>query len=221
MIVLYQFPWSPYCLVQRRILEASRCRFRIQNVSSVDRSVIWRLSRERYYQVPVIKDGRHVVFETDGDSQVVAKYLDSRLNLGLFPREWEGVQDLLWRYFENDVEGVGFRLNDIHWRDFVGAADRCGFVRHKERKFGRGCLDQWRAEEPQLLAKLETLLLPAEQMVATRPYLLGLRPLFVDFCLWGMLANALYSGHYQLPVAHGHLRDWYARMARWRVPLPA
>jgi glutathione S-transferase len=202
MIVLYQFPWSPYCLVQRRILEASRTRFRIVNIPTGDRTVIWRLTRERYYQVPVVKDGRQVVFETEGDSQVVAKYLDSRLKLGLFPREWEGVQDLLWRYFENDVEGVGFRLNDIHWRDFVTASDRCAFVRHKERRFGRGCLDQWRTEEPQLLARLESLLLPAEQMLMTRPFLLGPRPLFVDF-------------------AHVQLGGWYTRMSKWRISLPA
>ena len=221
MIVLYQFPWSPYCLVQRRILEASRAKFRIVNVPQDDRSVLWRLTRERYYQVPVVKDGRQVVFETEGDSQVVAKYLDSRLKLDLFPREGEGVQDLLWRYFENEVEGVGFRLNDIHWREFVPAAERCGFVRHKERRFGRGCLDQWRAEETGLLTKLESLLLPAEQMLVTRPFLLESRPLFVDFCLWGMLANVRFSGHYELPAAHARLGEWYARMTRWRVPISA
>lgn len=218
MIALYQFPWSPYCLVQRRILEYGRIPFRITNVSQADRRVIWRLTKERYYQVPVLRDGKAVVFETHADSQVVAKYLDSRFNLGLFPREFEGVQDLLWRYFENDVEGVAFKLNDVHWKEFVPRPEWCGFVRHKERRFGRGCLEEWRAHTPDLLLSLQALLLPAEKMLGTRSFLLTDRPLFVDFCLLGMLANFLFSGHYELPAAHVRLRDWYERLTTIQKP---
>ena len=36
----------------------------------------------------------------------------------------------------------------------------------------------------------------------------------MDFDLWGMLANFLYSGHYQLPAAHSRLNEWYARMSK-------
>ena len=43
-------------------------------------------------------------------------------------------------------------------------------------------------------------------MLATRPFLFREEPHFVDFDLWGMLANFLYSGHYQLPAAHGRLQ---------------
>lgn len=221
MILFYQFAWSPYCLVTRRILEYGRIRFRSVAVPAGDRSQIWRLTKERYYQVPVIRDGRQVLFETGPDSQVIAKYLDTRFGLGLFPREWDGVQDLLWRYFENEVEGLTFRLNDAHWREFVPAAERCAYVRHKERRFGRGCLDDWLAKQGELRAQLEALLLPAEQMLGARAYLLADRPLFVDFCLYGMLANFLYSGHYELPASHGRLRDWYDRVGRMQQPLTA
>lgn len=221
MIVLYQFPWSPYCLIQRRILEYSRAAFRIVNIPVSDRAIIWKLTRERYYQVPVIKEGRQVLFETQGDSQVLAKYLESRLLLGLFPSEFEGVQELLWAYFEDDVEGVAFKLTDIHWREFVPTKDRCGFLRHKERRFGRGCLDQWREQEAELLTRLEHLLAPAEQMLRTRPFLLASRPVFADFCLYGVLANFMYTGKYQLPAAHPRLREWYLRMSKLRRPRPA
>lgn len=212
MIRLYQFDWSPYCLIQRRILEYSGTRFQVVTVPSGDRTRIWKLTRERYYEVPVLQDGRQVVFETGADTQVIAKYLDSRLDLGLFPREWEGVQDVLWRYFENEVEGVGFRLNDIHWRDFVPAADRCGFVRHKERRFGRGCLEAWRQQETSLLEQMSAVLEPAERMLETRPFLLAGRPVFVDFCLYGVLGNFLYTGRYEIPAPHPRLRQWHARM---------
>ncbi len=212
MIELIQFPWSPFCIVQRRILEFSGARFKITNILTGDRSRVWRLTKQRYYGVPIIRDGREVIFEISEDSQVIAKYLDTRLHLGLFPWELEGVQSLLWRYLENDLEGVGFKLNDIYWREIVAPADRLPFLRHKERKFGRGCLDQWRAQQKELLAQLEQRLLPFEEMLIYKPFLLDQRPRFVDFDLYGMLANFLYSGHYRLPAAHTYLKRWYRRM---------
>ena len=77
MIELIQFPWSPFCIVQRRLLEYARARFKIVNIPNGDRSLVWRLTRRRYYGVPIIRDGKTVVFETDDHSQVIAKYLDA------------------------------------------------------------------------------------------------------------------------------------------------
>ncbi len=213
MIELIQFPWSPFCIVQRRILEFSGTKFKIINVPNGDRSLVWRLSRHRYYAVPIIRDGKNVIFEVNEDSQVIAKYIDSKLQLGLFAWELEGVQSILWRYIESDIEGIGFKLNDIFWQEMVPAADRLRFLRHKERKFGRGCIDQWRADQKQLLAQLEQKLVPFEEMLLYKEFLLDSRPRFVDFDLYGMLGNFLYSGHYRLPAKHNNLKKWYRRMA--------
>ncbi|HOF71919.1 MAG TPA: glutathione S-transferase C-terminal domain-containing protein [Verrucomicrobiota bacterium] len=213
MIELFQFPWSPYCIIQRRILEFSGARFKITNIPCSDCSRIWKLSRQRYYCVPLIRDGQTVVFEVSEDSQVIAKYLDAKLRLRLFPREVEGEQSILWRYIENEVEAVGFKLNDVYWREVVPAADQAGFVRHKERKFGRGCLEQWRRQRKELLAQFTQRLEPFEKMLWNRPFLLAHEPRFVDFDLFGILGNFLYSGHYRLPSAHPRLRKWHARMA--------
>jgi glutathione S-transferase len=213
MIELIQFPWSPFCIVQRRILEFSEVKFKITNIPNGDRTLVWRLSKQRYYGVPIIRDGKSVVFEVSEDSQVIAKYIDSKFDLGLFPRELEGVQSILWRYIENEIEGPAFRLNDIYWKEMVPASDQLRFLRHKERKFGRGCIDQWRAQKKELLGQLEQRLLPFEEMLMYHPFLLGKRPRFVDFDLFGMLGNFLYSGHYRLPAAHTQLGKWYRGMA--------
>ncbi len=218
MIELIQFPWSPYCLVIRRILEYAGGAFRLVNIPPGDRSLVWRLTRQRYYEVPILREGRTVVFETGEDSQVIAKYIESRLGLGLFPREWEGIQALLWRYFESDIESAAFKLNDAYYEEFVPRAERLSYLRHKERKFGRGCVAQWRQQKEDLLAELAQRLAPCEQMLAHRPFLLGDRPVFADFDLYGMLANFLYSGHYRLPAAHARLQIWYALMASIRHP---
>ena len=63
MIELIQVPYSPFCIVQRRILEYAGAKFKIINIPNGDRSLVWKLTRERYYQVPVLRDGKTVVFE--------------------------------------------------------------------------------------------------------------------------------------------------------------
>jgi len=214
MIELIQFPWSPYCIVQRCILEFAGDRFKIINIPNQNRSLVWKLTKQRYYGVPIVKDGKTVVFELDDDSQVIAKYLDAKYQLGLFPFELEGVQSLLWRYIENEIEGAGFRLNDIYWRENVPPADQLVFLRFKERKFGRNCIGQWRKQQGDWLKRLEQGLVPFEEMTAHHPFLLGRHPRFVDFDLFGMLENFLYSGHYKLPPAHNHLKDWHRRMSQ-------
>ena len=213
MIELIQFPWSPYCLVQRRILEFSGTRFKSINIPNADRTLVWKLTRQRYYGVPIIKDGKSVVFELTDDSQVIAKYLDEEMELGLFPPQWRGVQTILWRYIENEIEGATFRLNDIYWKEFVPRAGQLPFLRHKERKFGRGCIDQWRAQQKNLLQQLEERLIPFEMMLADKPFLLDDRPRFVDFDLLGMLDNFLYSGHYKLPARHKRIQQWHRRLS--------
>jgi glutathione S-transferase len=212
MTELIQFPWSPFCIVQRRILEFAGARFKITNIPNSDRSLVWRLTRQRYYGVPIIRDGKSVIFEVGEDTQVIAKYLDTKFQLGLFPWEQEGTQSIIWQYIESQVEAIGFKLDDIYWREVVPPSDQLGFLRHKERKFGRGCLDQWRAQQKDLLVQLEQRLVPFEEMLMYRPFLLDQRPRFVDFDLYGILGNFLYSGHYRLPRAHSHLKTWYRRM---------
>jgi len=213
MIELIQFPWSPFCIVQRRILEFSGRRFKITNIPNGDRSLVWRLSRQRYYGVPIIREGKSVIFEMSEESQVIAKSIDAKFGLGLFPWELEGVQSILWRYIENEIEGVGFKLNDIYWREMVPPSDRLLFLRHKERKFGRDCIAQWRANQKPMLRQLTERLVPFEEMLIYKPFLLDERPRFVDFDLFGMLDNFLYSGHYKLPGAHTNLRKGHRRMS--------
>ncbi len=262
MIELIQFPWSPFCIVQRRILEYGRVPFKITNIPNGDRSLVWRVTKERYYHVPVIRDGKNVIFETGENSQVIAKYLNEKFQLELFPQKWRGPQAILWQHIENEIEGPCFKLNDIFWREFVPKSDQLRFLRHKERKFGRGCLDQWREQKNDLLAELSEKLIPFEQMLLHRPFLLepassrrreeaetrapnqvrlltsaatvprvqdanefsgnsllDPEPCFVDFDLFGMLSNFLYSGHYQLPAAHTQLKKWFERISKNKLPI--
>jgi glutathione S-transferase len=212
MIELIQFPWSPFCLPARHILEFSGAKFKITNVPPQQRDLVWKLTKQKYYGVPVIRDGAKIIFDDTDDQQIVAKYLDAKLKLGLFPAAREGVQSLLWRHIESEVEGAAFRLNDAHFHEFVKPAEQLQYLRFKERKFGRGCIDQWRRDEKIWLQKLTAALAPYEQTLAHAEFLLGERPLFVDFDLFGMLENFLFSGHYALPKSLPNLREWHRAM---------
>lgn len=214
MIELIQFPWSPFCLVQRRILEFGRVPFKTTDIPSTDRSLVWKATDGASYGVPVIRDGAKAVFESGDDTQDLAQYLDAKFSLGLFPAHWAGVQDILWRHIENEIEGLTFRLSDIYWEERVPKSEACAFLRHKERKFGRGCIDRWRAGEKAMLKQLAEKLGDFERMLETRPCLLDRRPRFVDFDLWGMLAELEVVGHHTLPKKHKRLARWYRSMSQ-------
>ena len=80
MIELIQFPWSPFCIIQRRILEASGTRFKLVNIPNGDRSLVWKISKQRYYGVPVLKDGKAYVQAGGGwvnDSTPEAEYQET------------------------------------------------------------------------------------------------------------------------------------------------
>src|SRR5208337_4340127 len=117
MIELIQFPYSPFCLVQRRILEYAGVPFKTTNIPATDRSLVWRLTRQRYYGVPIVRDDRTVVFETDHCTQIIAKYIDGKYELNLFPTSFRGVDRILWRFIEDNVEDACFKLNDVYWEE--------------------------------------------------------------------------------------------------------
>ena len=100
-------------------------------------------------------------------------------------------------------------------------SDQLDYLRYKERKFGRGCFEQWRAQQDQLKERLAVSLVPFECMLAERPYLLHDQPHFIDFDLWGMLAQVQFTGHHQLPSAHNRLNEWHARLSKLKKTDPS
>ncbi len=212
MIKLIQFPWSTYCIVTRRVAQFGNVPLQIVNIPPLDRSLAWNLSGGRSYRVPLLDDDGHVVVEESHDTQVIARYLDEKFKLGLFPAEYAGVQSILWRYIENDVEDPAFRLNDIYYEEWVPEHERLNHLQYKERRFGAGCIQQWKTQQAELTALLIERLRPFEAMLAHRPFLLGERPYFVDLDLAAMLDSYLTSGHYEIPNELPMVRQWFDRL---------
>jgi len=60
-------------------------------------------------------------------------------------------------------------------------------------------------------------LIPFEIILTHQKFLLDDQPRFVDFDLFGMLGNFLYSGHYKLPARHKQIQKWHQRMSRIKI----
>ena len=121
------------------------------------------------------------------------------------------MQLILSRYIENDLESVGFKVNDAYVIPTRPLIERTMLIRHKERKFGRGCVREWTTHRQYLCAQFTELLKPIDSMLAASPFLLTDRPLFVDYSLYGVLGNYLFNGKTKLPNLK-HLRHWHLAM---------
>ena len=214
MITLIQFPWSPFCITVRRILERNRIPHRIRNIApDTDRGVVIRAMKGRGYTVPCLVDGKTAVTDATPFGQEVARQVDRKHKLGLFPRDKEGIQLILAQYIENQLEDVGFRVNDSYVVPTLPLVERVMLIRYKERKFGMGCIVQWTRDRTKLARRFGELLKPMDNMLASSPFLLGERPLFVDYDLYGIVENYLFSGKTKLQPLKS-LQRWHRAMSR-------
>jgi len=215
MLTLIQFPWSPFCITVRHILEQHGIPFRLRNIPFHERASIIKATNGRGHTVPCLVDGKNAICDVTDFGQEVARYIDRRYNLGLFPKEFEGIQLILSRYIEEHLEMVGFKVNDTYVIPSRPLVERVMLIRHKERKFGKGCVREWTSHRKYLCAQFADLLIPLDNMLAASPFLLNDRPLLVDYNLYGVIGNYLFNGKTKLPNLK-HLRRWQRRMKRLR-----
>lgn len=211
MLTLIQFPWSPFAITVRHMLERNGIPFRLRNIPFHDRASIITATKGRGHNVPCIVDGKRALCDTTDFGQEVARYVDRRFTLDLFPKEFEGIQLILFRYIENELEAVGFKVNDTYVIPSRQLVERVMMIRHKERKFGKGCVETWTSHRKDLNSQFSELLQPIDNMLASSPFLLSERPLFVDYNLYGVLENYLFNGKTKLPTLK-HLRRWHRAM---------
>jgi glutathione S-transferase len=115
--------------------------------------------------------------------------VDRRYRLNLFPKNLDRMQLILSRYIENDLESVGFKVNDTYVIPTRPLIERTMLIHHKERKFGRGCVQEWSSHRRSLCNQFAELLKPIDNMLAASSFLLTDRPLFVDYNLSDVLGN--------------------------------
>jgi glutathione S-transferase len=218
---IYQFAHSPFCIAVTQAVRSASIEPELVDVSNADRSAIARLTGGAYYQVPVLADGERIVYESGSDSQDIAAYLDEHYLGGrLFPAHTQGLQMIVIRYLENEVENVTFKVCDAALIPAIAdVVERALIIRHKERKFGPGCIERWTQERGNLIAEATRLLCPFEQTLAHGgPFLFGTAPVYSDFLLFGILENFTFRGAAPFPANLPALRAWRKRLTSFRCP---
>lgn len=216
--ILYELPYSPFCIPIAQALRACGVAFESREVPNWDRTELLRLTGGDYYQVPVmVHDGR-VVVESTPESEDIARYVDRTFAGGrLFPGALEGLQAIVIDFLSDDVEFQTFRLLDPHILDTITDPVARGlFIRHKERKFGRGCVEKWRQEAGSIRAEADRLLDRFEITLRHTPFIFGDAPVYCDFLLLGMIGNMTWGGWNSLGEEQTALREWSARLQQFR-----
>ena len=213
MLTLIQFPWSPFCITVRHILEQHGILFWLLNIPFHERATIVKATNGRGYTVPCVVDGKDAICDETAFGQEVTRHIDRPYDLKLFPKEFEKIQLILSRSIEEHLEMVGFKVNDTYVIPSRPLVERVMMIRHKERKFGKGCVREWTSHRKYLCAQFAELLIPFDSMLASSPFLLSDRPLFVDYDLYGVLGNYLFNGKTKLPNLK-HLRRWHRRIKK-------
>jgi glutathione S-transferase len=221
-VVLYQMAHSPYAIPIRQALTACGVVHETRDVQNWDRGEVIRLTEGSYYQIPLLVHEDRVVFETGGNSLDVARYVDATWAGGcLFPEELAAPNLCLTEWIEDALEGCTFKLADIHYVPAIDdIVDRTMVVRHKERKFGRGCIEQWAREADIIRSELDGLLSRCESTFKNSPFLLGTSPVYADFALFGVLGNLTYNGWNHLSADQIALQKFVARLSVWRCYAP-
>lgn len=217
-LLIYQMAHSPFCIPITALLDSCGVAYETRDVPNWDRGAIIELTNGAYYQVPVLAHDGVIIFETSADSQDVAHYLDRTFaGSRLFPAPLAAPQQCVIDFLENEVEARGFKLADIHYvpaiEDLVA---RTMVIRHKERRFGSGCVDAWRENAAPLRAELDALLARFETTLAQQPFLFGDAPVYADFLLYGVTGNFLHRGWNALSPAQPALATFRERLAAFR-----
>lgn len=217
-LTVYQLPHSPFCIPITAALRACGVPFETRDVPNWDRSEIINLTRGAYYQVPLLVHDGKPVFESSPESQEIPRYIDRTFARGrLFPDHLEGLQGIMVDHLENDVEGVTFRLVDPYYVDSIqNLVGRTMTIRHKERKFGRGCVEAWRREAAELRVQADGLLSRFERMLEHSPFLFGEAPVYSDFLLFGVIGNMTWNGWNKLSDSQPALQRWEGAIKDFR-----
>ena len=188
----------------------------------MDRRPVIALTDGAYYSIPVLVDAERspavVVYEARDDGQDVARYVDQKYSLGVFPAHLAGLHE---PGAVRGGAGGGHRLPPQRRLLPAFAAGRGGAhdVRPAQGAQVRaGVRAAVAGAGPQLRARLAELLAPLEEMLSRGPFLLGKQPVYADYALHGVLGNYTYSAQNRLPEGLTRLAQWYDTLPGVRLP---
>lgn len=207
---LYRLNYSPFARKVQMVLDLLGARYECIDVPYGNRSELAALTGG-YVMVPVLA-------EDDGRITVESRAICERLLTGaaaerLVPNPWPGP---IWAYADwcdGALEDTAFRLaSPLARQRFHDPWERALYVFVKERKFGRGCVDEWERTRDDLLARTRAMLAPSCRTLAARPFLFGDTPTLADAALYGELVMLEIVDPRLPPAVGAELPAWMRRL---------
>ncbi len=212
MMRLYQFATSPFCAKVRKILDYKGLDYETVEVDYVERKELVLASGQLMVPALTLDSGETLV-----DSDRIALVLEEHYpEPTIFPRAWQGVHRALARYFDTELEDALFRAavpDEINYYRRQGADREALWCLIRERKYGAGFVEQMVREHSANLARAHALLVPLEDSLGDRAFVLG-RIGYADFALYGQLTYFTLSGTLTIPANLPNLRAFFERIDR-------
>jgi len=206
---LYQFYYSPFAAKVRKCLDLKGLACEMVEVPMLDRRALVAVTGGSII-VPVLEDGDQVI----NDSPRITAYLE-RYAPTLRPVP---TAVIIESWSDNIVEEIAFRIAAPGIDERIaahngGRADaRAMFRLIKERKYGVGCLEAWRDQRDESIARLKTLLAPVEEALRTNAFILGDSPTLADAAVYGQLFMIEWAIHGFVSGLPAPLAEWYHRI---------
>jgi glutathione S-transferase len=207
---LYRFRQSAFARKVQMLLDLQGRPYDLVDVPYSDRTELARLTGGYVYVPVLVDDEGRVTVESRRICEVL---LADRGGRNLTPEPLEGP---IWAYADfcdGVLEDVLFRIASPFVRDaWQSPGDRALYTLIKERKFGPGCVDQWRRDKDTLLERARVLLAPTIRTLRSVPFVFGESATLADAALYGNLVG-LIEADASLPGAIGsELLGYMARL---------
>jgi glutathione S-transferase len=182
---LFRLRYSPFARKVQMLLELLGLPHELVEINYGERSELAQLTGGYIYVPVLLADDGSVIVES---RRICEHLLRGPAAQQLVPSPLEGP---IWAYADfcdGPLEDVLFRIASPAIRDaWPTPWERALYNLTKERKFGAGCVDAWRRDQPSLFERARQLLAPTLATLEQQPFLFGARPTLADAALYGNL----------------------------------
>ena len=209
---LYQFLTSPFCAKVRKVLDFKDVDYEIVEVDYLERKELLIASGQLMVPVLALASGETIV----DSAQIVLRLEELYPEPTIFPPSWSGMHQVLTDYIDTRLEDALFGASIPDKLAFFRrqGRDREALWRMvRDRKYGDGFVDRMITEHAAQQNRARQALLPFEQALSERAFLLG-RIGLADFALYGQLYSLAFTGELKISAELRNLRMFFGRMDR-------
>jgi glutathione S-transferase len=209
---LYQFLTSPFCAKVRKVLDFKDVEYEIVEVDYLERKELLIASGQMTVPALTLASGETIV----DSARIVRRLEELYPEPTVLPPSWSGMHQVLADYIDTQLEDALFGASipdKIAFFRRQGRDREAWWRMVRDRKYGAGFVDRMIAEPGAQETRARQALLPFEQALADRAFLLG-RIGLADFALYGQLYNFAFTGELKISPELRNLRMFFGRVDR-------